>query len=112
MRSSGVSPALLLVLAACSLPWARNEADTTGRPLPVPTLQPGISTRAEVLALLGPPQLEFSRDRVLMWRVLDDDGACVPVGRSRSRQDGDYTFVVEFDGGGRVRRWSVVEQTP
>lgn len=101
--------ALTLLLAACAPQWAWRHDRIGEHPLPCAALgSPG--TRAGLVAELDVPQREFARDRIAMWHLVDEDGRCIALRRSRNpRGQRHYTLVVEFDVKDRVSRWSLVE---
>lgn len=101
--------ALLLAAVSCSPGWAWRHDQVGKAPPPCAALvTPG--TRAGLVAALDGPHRDYPADRVALWRMVEQDGACIASSRSRAPlARHEYTLVVQFDAADRVARWSLVE---
>lgn len=70
-------------------------------------IQDDKTTREEVLLRLGEPSATFQNERILTYRVDQDDGGYIVVSKSESFS-AKFSLVLSFDEDGVLRRHSLV----
>ena len=82
-----VASALVSAVMGCSVP-------PVGQRDLLAFLQPGTTTRAEVLLKLGPPDASYEQERILTYRLSEDEGG---YRFPKSYDPEKYSLVLVFD---------------
>jgi hypothetical protein len=91
-----------LAIAACATaPVGRKDL--------LDFLDDGVTRREDVQLKLGEPAAQYDGLRVLAYRLVKDDTGYVIVGQRNNWYGVQYNLMLVFDGGGVLRRHSLVE---
>lgn len=71
-------------------------------------LQDGKTTREEVFVHLAEPSATFEGERILTYRLEEDEGGYSLLGARSQNWSGKYSLVLVFDENGVLRRHSLV----
>ncbi|MCU0864971.1 MAG: hypothetical protein MUC36_14370 [Planctomycetes bacterium] len=112
-RSGGLARARVILWLTAGALASCNSVEHHTRPVPheamLPWLRVGTTSRAETLAILGPPRRQLEGGRILLWE-LEDDGYHTQrsdEGGRRSLPPGPLSLVVVI-GSERVERVALV----
>ena len=98
MRARGMVPVMIVALiSACA---------GTGPDPRLAFMQPGLTTRADVMLQFGRPHMTFEQERILIFLLDPADRNNGPIVEDRNRIALDV--VVEFDDAGRLVRHAAV----
>lgn len=97
--------AVCFLLAACA-------SQPIGHKDMLDFLSDGTTRREEVQLKLGEPSAQYESSRMLAYRLGEDQGGYVLIGRGDNWRGVRYSLILLFDADGVLRRHSLVEVRP